>query len=227
MCQLAAYIGDRSIASLLMDALRFQEEYYGGQATGLAVLDNGALSLVKHPGSVDYVIARSKIMSLTGTTGIAHSRIYDTNVKAEYNRAKNAHPFTNTSNTIALMHNGVITNYKQHWEELAKKYVFKSYSEDINYITDSEVAIHMIDDLREQGICMEDAVRETANMLEGMVLLVVMSVDEPETIYITNWMQACTLALGDNETMFSSSPLVSKTWMASTYSRLQGTASLR
>lgn len=207
MCQLAAYIGDRPIAPLLMDALRLQEGYFGGQATGLAVMDNGALSLVKYPGSVDHVIANSNIMSLTGTTGIAHSRIYDTNVKAEYNRAKNAHPFTNTSNTIALMHNGVITNFKQHWKELAKKYTFKSYSEDINYITDSEIAIHMIDALCEQGIFMEDAVRETANKLEGMVLLVVMGVDEPETIYITNWIQACTLALGDNETMFSSSPL--------------------
>jgi hypothetical protein len=40
-----------------------------------------------------------------------------------------------------------------------------------------------------------------------MVLLIVMSVDEPETIYITNWIQACTLATGDNETMFSSSSL--------------------
>jgi hypothetical protein len=191
-----------------MDALRPQEGYFGGQATGMTVMDNGQLSWVKQPGSVDHVVANSNIMELSGSTGFAHSRLSLTSVTDErYNRAKNAHPFTNTDNTIALLHNGIITNYEQHWTELAKQYTFKGYNEDINYITDSEVAVHMIDKLRKQGLCMEDAVRETANQLEGMVLLVVMSVDEPETIYITNWIQACTLAVGDNETMFSSSPL--------------------
>ena len=208
MCQLAAYIGDRPIAPLLMDALRLQEGYFGGQATGLGVLDKGVLSWVKQPGSVDHVIANSKIMGLTGTTGIAHSRLNPTSIKDErYNRAKNAHPFTNTSNTIALMHNGVITNYEKYWVELAKKYAFKGYNEDINYITDSEVAVHMVDQLVSEGKTLEYAVKETANRLTGMVLLGVISVNEPETIYITNWIQACTLAVGDNETMFSSSPL--------------------
>ncbi len=191
-----------------MDALRLQEGYFGGQATGLGVLDHGVLSWVKQPGAVDHVIANSNIMGLTGTTGIAHSRLSLMSVTDErYNRAKNAHPFTNTGNTIALMHNGIITNYEQHWAELAKKYTFKGYNEDINYITDSEVAVHMVDQLVSEGKRLEDAVRETANRLTGMVLLGAISVDEPETIYITNWIQACTLAVGDDETMFSSSPL--------------------
>jgi len=191
-----------------MDALRQQEGYFGGQATGLAVMEKNQLNWIKQPGPVDHVVANSNIMGLSGTTGFAHSRLSATSVTDErYNRAKNAHPFTSTDNRIALLHNGIITNYEQHWAELAKQYSFKSYNEGINYITDSEVAVHMIDALRKHGLCMEDAVRETANRLEGMVLLVVMSVDEPETIYITNWIQACTLAVGDNETMFSSSPL--------------------
>jgi len=208
MCQLAAYIGDREIAPLLMDALRLQEGYFGGQATGMAVMNGGQIHWVKQSGPVDYVIKNSNIMELSGSTGLAHSRLSLFSVTNErYNRAQNAHPFTSTDNTIALLHNGVITNYEEHWAELSKKYVFKSYNGDINYITDSEVAVHMIDELRKQGACMEEAVRTTANKLEGMVLLVVMSLEDPETIYITNWMQACTLAVGDNETMFSSSPL--------------------
>ncbi|TFH15007.1 hypothetical protein E4H04_09220 [Candidatus Bathyarchaeota archaeon] len=208
MCQLAAYIGDRPIAPLLMDALRLQEGYFGGQATGLGVLDKGLLSWVKQPGSVDHVIANSNIMGLTGTTGIAHSRLSETSVTDErYNRAKNAHPFTNTDNTMALMHNGIITNYEQHWAELAKTYTFKGYNEDINYITDSEVAVHMVDQMVSEGKRLEDAVRETANKLNGMVLLGVISADEPETVYITNWIQACTLAVGTDEAMFCSSPL--------------------
>jgi glucosamine 6-phosphate synthetase-like amidotransferase/phosphosugar isomerase protein len=105
------------------------------------------------------------------------------------------------------MHNGIIANYEDHWVELAEVYKFKSYNEDINYITDSEVAVHMVDKLVSEGKNLGDAMLETANTMTGMVLLGAISVDEPETIYITNWIQACTLGVGVDETMFGSSPL--------------------
>ena len=206
MCQLAAYIGDRDIAKTLLNCLRYQESYFGANATGMGTIDNGTLHWVKEPGSVDHVIKNSEITGLTGTTGLAHSRLSLTD-DPRYNRSKNAHPFTNTDNNIALMHNGIISNYKMHWAELAKDYEFKGYNPDIDYITDSEVAVHMVDKNMKNGLCFEDALRETANSLTGMVLLAAMSPNEPETIYITNWIQACTLAKGDGETMFSSSHL--------------------
>jgi hypothetical protein len=105
------------------------------------------------------------------------------------------------------MHNGIISNYEGYWKELSKSYEFTSYNEDINYITDSEVAVHMVDQKVKQGASLADALRETANSLTGMVLLGAMSIDEPDTIYLTNWIQACAFAKGDDETMFSSSPL--------------------
>lgn len=207
MCQLAAYIGDRDISKTLLNCLRYQEAYFGAQATGLGTIDNGSLNWVKEPGPVDHVIANSNILGLNGTTGIAHSRLSMTSMDdPRYNRAKNAHPFINKGGDIALMHNGIINNYEEHWADLAKRYEFKGYNPDINYITDSEVAVHMVDEKVRCGVDLPDAVRETANALTGMVLLGVMSVHEPETIYITNWIQACTFAKGDNETMFSSSP---------------------
>lgn len=206
MCQLAAYIGDRDITRTLLNCLRYQESYFGANATGMGTIDNGALHWVKEPGSVDHVIKNSEITGLTGTTGLAHSRLSMID-DSRYNRAKNAHPFTNTDNDIALMHNGIISNYKMHWAELAKEYEFKGFNPDIEYITDSEVAVHMVDKNMKDGLCFEDALRATANSLTGMVLLAAMSPNEPETIYITNWIQACTLAQGDDETMFSSSHL--------------------
>ncbi|MCW4049209.1 MAG: hypothetical protein NWE89_05670 [Candidatus Bathyarchaeota archaeon] len=208
MCQLAAYIGDRPIAPLLMDCLRYQEGYFGGNATGLGVINNGSLSWIKESGPVDHVIQNSKIMGLTGTTGIAHSRLSLPNIiDARYNRAENAHPFINSASTIALMHNGIIANYETHWAKLAEDYAFKSYNPDINYITDSEVAVHLADQKLKEGMSLPDALRETANSLTGMVLLAAISVEEPETVYITNWIEACTLGKGDDETMFSSSSL--------------------
>ncbi len=206
MCQLAAYIGDRYITKTLLNCLKYQEAYFGANATGMGTIDKGVLKWVKEPGSVDQVIRNSEIMGLTGTTGLAHSRFSLTD-DPRYNRAKNAHPFINTDDNIALMHNGIINNYKEHWAELAKEYEFSSYNSDIDYITDSEVAVHMVDKKVKEGQSFEDAMRETANNLTGMVLLAAMSPNEPETIYITNWIQACTLAKGDGETMFSSSHL--------------------
>jgi glucosamine 6-phosphate synthetase-like amidotransferase/phosphosugar isomerase protein len=207
MCQLAAYIGDRPIAPHLLEALKLQESYYGGQATGLGTLENGVINWIKEPGPVDLVVSNSDITGLTGTTGIAHSRLRTTDTPATHNRAKNAHPFTSTDNTLALMHNGIIGNYKEHWTELAKTYKFKSFNEDVNYITDSEVAVHLIDKKMFEGLDLENAIREAANELTKMVLLAVICIDEPETVFITNWIQACTLGVGSNETMFSSNPL--------------------
>ncbi len=207
MCQLAAYIGDRNTSKLLLDSLRYQEAYFGSHATGMGTIDNRSLRWVKEPGNVEHVIANSDILNLTGTMGMAHSRFGLGGVKdPRYNRAKNAHPFINVDKNIALMHNGIINNYEPLWKELAETYEFTSYNEDINYITDSEVAVHMVDRMVKQGKSLADALRETANKLTGMVLLGAMSIDEPETIYMTNWIQACTFAKGDNETMFSSSP---------------------
>ena len=208
MCQLAAYIGDRDISKTLMDCLRHQEAYFDAQATGLGTIDNGVLNWVKAPGGVDHVIRNSEIMGLTDTTGLAHSRLSMTSMKdARYNRAKNAHPFINVDDNIALLHNGIIDNYEGLWVELAKEYEFRGYNPNINYITDSEVAVHMVDKKVKEGRSFADALRATANSLTGMVLLAAMSTSEPETVYITNWIQACTLVKGDDETMFSSSHL--------------------
>lgn len=208
MCQLAAYIGDRDISKTLLDCLRHQEAYFGAQATGMGTIDKGVLNWVKEPGAVDQVIRNSEITGLEGTTGLAHSRLSMSSMDdPRYNRAKNAHPFINADDNIALMHNGIINNFESLWKELANEYEFRGYNPDINYITDSEVAVHMVDKKVKAGQGLAEAMRETANSLTGMVLLAAMSQDEPETVYITNWIQACALAKGDGETMFSSSHL--------------------
>jgi len=208
MCQLAAYIGDRPIAQLLLESLRLQEGYAGGQATGMATISDGEISLVKGPGPVEHVKANSGIASLKGTTGIAHSRYSLSVFKGpEYNLEGNAHPWLTVDGDAALMHNGVINNYKRHWEALKKNYEFTSYSPEVGDITDSEVAVHILDVKLRDGKNMLDALKETANSLTGMVLLAATSAEEPETVYIANWVQACTLGKGDGEAVFSSSRL--------------------
>jgi glucosamine 6-phosphate synthetase-like amidotransferase/phosphosugar isomerase protein len=206
MCQLAAYIGDRPIATLLLGALEHQEPYYGAHATGLGVIHDNKIELIKSPGFVDHVKAITQIEKLKGTTGIAHSRYNsDAKIDERYNTSNMAHPFLNNSNSIALMHNGNISNFKEHWKNLRKNHIFTSYSEEVDTITDSEIAVHMLNDEIFKGKNIEEAFRSIAPQLAGSFLLLAISKDEPETIYIANWYQPCFVGVGDNEVMFCSS----------------------
>ena len=152
MCQLAAYVGDRPIAPLLLRALELQEPYLGAHATGLGVLDGDAIKIEKDFGHVARVRNATSIESLQGTAGIAHSR-YNVSARKDprYNTRAMAHPFLNDEGGLALMHNGTIYNYKAHWERLKGSHKFSSYVGEIDVITDSEVAVHMVSDALRMG----------------------------------------------------------------------------
>jgi glucosamine 6-phosphate synthetase-like amidotransferase/phosphosugar isomerase protein len=206
MCQLAAYVGDRPIAPLLLRAIELQEPYVGGHATGLGVLDGESLKIEKDSGHVSRVRKTTTIETLQGTTGIAHSR-YNDRARDDpmYNTRSMAHPFVNDEGDLALMHNGTIYNYKTHWERLREAHVFKSYSGEIGAITDSEIAVHMVSDSLKKGKGMEEALGSTAAELDGSFLLACIASEHPETLWIANWHQPCVVGVGDDEAMFCSS----------------------
>ena len=206
MCQLAAYVGDRPIASLLLRAIENQEPYYGAHATGLGVIDDGALKVEKDFGHVRRVMSTTSIASLEGTTGIAHSR-YNSRARDDprYNTKGMTHPFVDDTGSLALMHNGGISNYKEQLERLKGNHEFRSYSDEVDDITDSEVAVHMLGDALEGGMTVEDGLRSLAKRFTGSFLLGVVMTEQPETVWIANWHQPCVVAVGDDEAMFCSS----------------------
>lgn len=205
-CQLVAYIGDRPMAPLLLNALEYQEAYYGGHATGLGVLKEDYIDVVKAPGHVAHVKKTTDISKLVGTTGFGHSR-YNSDAKddARYNLTEMGHPFFSEDKNIALMHNGGIFNYKEHWARLKEKHTFRSYNPEVHAICDSEVAALMLGDYVKEGITIPDALKKMASQYTGSFLLAAMSPDQPEKIWIVNWYQPCFLAIGNNEVMFVSS----------------------
>jgi glucosamine 6-phosphate synthetase-like amidotransferase/phosphosugar isomerase protein len=206
MCQLAAYVGSRDAAPILLESLRLQEGYLGAHATGLATVHRRKIHMVKDNGPVDEVTKKTKIASLRGSTGIAHSRHSAAVLKdSRCNRSQNAHPWLTEDGSAAVMHNGIINNYEEHWRKLEKSHVFASLVNELNYITDSEVAVHMLSDRVKEDAAFAEALRSTANSLTGMVLLGAVNAGEPHTIYITNWNQPCYLGVGDGESMFASS----------------------
>jgi len=208
MCQLAAYIGDKPIASLLLRAIEHQEGYFAGYATGLGVIDDGALKVEKDSGHVRKVMSTTGISSLKGTTGISHSRhTGKARNDPRHNTKEKAHPFVDETGTLALMHNGTLYNYRELWEDLRDRHEFTSYSEDVDDITDSEVAVHILREALDAGESMEDAIRFVAKAVKGEFLFGVISSEHPETVWIANWAQPCVLALNDDEAMFVSSPI--------------------
>jgi len=208
MCQLAAYVGDRPIAPLLLRALELQEPYFGAHATGLGVINDGMFHVEKDYGHVAHVKAKTGIEKLTGSTGIAHTR-YNAKAKEDpkYNTREMAHPFLDDSGRIALMHNGGIGNYKDHWERLKGKHAFKSYNPEVDAITDSEVAVHMLSDALAGGKTVPEALKWMASEYTGSFLLEVIHADHPEKVWIANWHQPCYVGIGDDEAMFCSSKI--------------------
>jgi glucosamine--fructose-6-phosphate aminotransferase (isomerizing) len=206
MCQLAAYVGAREKSPLLLRSLELQEPYFGGHATGLAVVHEGNIYLEKDQGHVTHVRDGTKIMELDGSVAIAHSR-YNGNARTDprYNTREMAHPFISGEGDLALMHNGGISNYEEHWAQLRDRYAFKSYSEKIDGITDSEVAIHMLSDLVGEGQDIEESLKGIAARFTGSFLLAVISRRHPDKIWIANWHQPCFIGFGEDEAMFCSS----------------------
>jgi len=206
MCQLAAYVGDRPIAPLLLKSLELQEPIFGAQATGLGVINESGLHVEKDYGHVKRVMKTTEISSLQGTAGIAHSR-YNLTARDDprYNTREMAHPFLNDDETLALMHNGGINNYREHWDRLKDTHVFRSHSLEVDEITDSEVAVHMLSDYLVNGLSIEEALREVASQCSGSFLFGCIKEGDQDTVWIANWHQPCVVAIGEDESMFCSS----------------------
>jgi glucosamine--fructose-6-phosphate aminotransferase (isomerizing) len=115
MCQLAAYVGDRLIAPLLLRAIENQEPLLGAHASGMGVVDRGVLRIEKDFGHVRRVRSTTAISTLEGSVGIAHTR-FSSNARDDprYNTREMTHPFIDDTGKLALMHNGVLFNYREH-----------------------------------------------------------------------------------------------------------------
>jgi glucosamine--fructose-6-phosphate aminotransferase (isomerizing) len=142
---------------------------------------------VKDCGPVDEVIKNTDIDKLSGTAGIAHSRYNVWAPKSpRYNTPGASHPWIDDAGKIALMHNGEIKNNRKHFERLRTNHDFQSYIEEFDYITDSEVAVHLIGDEISNGASVEEALRTVTPKLTGQFLLGIVHIEHPDTVWIAN-----------------------------------------
>jgi len=187
LCGIVGYAGRRDAAGVLIDGLN-KLEYRGYDSFGIATSDDG-IHIVKKQGRISE--NGSSVSGLTGHIGIGHTRWATHGVPDD----KNAHPHTCCTGDIAIVHNGIISNYAKLKRELiAGGHIFSSD-------TDSEVIAHLIEENLNGSLL--EAVNDTVQILEGSYAFLAMSKDDPGII-AARMESPLVLGLGDGEIFASS-----------------------
>ena len=158
MCGIIGVIGEREASGLLVEGLR-RLEYRGYDSAGIATLVGGAVDRRRAPGKLGNLDETLRDQPLAGSIGIGHTRWATHGVPNE----TNAHP--HIAGRVAVVHNGIIENYRDIRDELAAQGARFSSE------TDTEVVAHLLDRLLDQGLSVEKAMVALMERLEGMFAL--------------------------------------------------------
>jgi glucosamine--fructose-6-phosphate aminotransferase (isomerizing) len=199
VCGIVGYVGTRDATPVLIEGLH-RLEYRGYDSAGLAVISRGRLQITKTAGRVQDL--RDKLAAKTGareskaTIGIGHTRWA---THGEPNEA-NAHPHTDTTNRIAVVHNGIIENAELLREQLQASGVHLASD------TDTEAIAHMIaaELAAAEGATLEDAVIRTLRKVEGAYGLVVLDKKNPDQLVVARNGSPIAVGLGDGEMFVAS-----------------------
>ncbi len=160
MCGIIGIIGEAPVAPLLLDGLK-RLEYRGYDSAGIATLMNGSIDRRRAEGKLSNLAAVVERQPVDGTIGIGHTRWATHGRPTEIN----AHPHAN--DRVALVHNGIIENFKQLRGELeAAGHRFETE-------TDTETVVHLISDYLDQQMTPQQAVAATLKRLEGAFALAI------------------------------------------------------
>ena len=172
MCGIVGYVGEREAAPILLDGLA-RLEYRGYDSVGIAVLEeNGRISIHKRVGKLDRLTSRLSGATPSGHQGIGHTRWATHGKPSDIN----AHPHTDCSGDVVVIHNGIVENHQELKEQLlAAGHKFTSE-------TDTEVIAHLVEDRLAEENDLHQALEQTVQILAGAHAILVMSKNEPGTI---------------------------------------------
>jgi glucosamine--fructose-6-phosphate aminotransferase (isomerizing) len=158
MCGIVGILGREPVAEHLVDSLK-RLEYRGYDSAGIATLEGDHLARRRAEGKLKNLETRLRAEPLSGHTGLGHTR-WATHGKPTEN---NAHP--HATDRVAVVHNGIIENFRELREALEKKgAVFKTE-------TDTEIVLHLVDDQLKRGIKPVEAVKAALSELRGAFAL--------------------------------------------------------
>jgi glucosamine--fructose-6-phosphate aminotransferase (isomerizing) len=186
MCGIVGIVSTSDAVQRLVDGLRGLE-YRGYDSSGVATIVNGKIERRRAEGKLRNLEARLRESPLDGAIGIGHTRWATHGAPNEIN----AHP--HSDGLVAVVHNGIIENFRELRAELeGRGRVFTS-------VTDTEVVVHLISDLLDQGMSPLAAVQAGVAQLQGAYALAVMFRDLSDTIFVTRRGSPLAIGYGDGE----------------------------
>ncbi|MDP3980985.1 MAG: glutamine--fructose-6-phosphate transaminase (isomerizing) [Chlamydiota bacterium] len=195
MCGIVGYIGDGNVVDILLDGLS-QLDYRGYDSAGISILTpHKEILTVKKIGKLSYLIEAMQDFKIEGTLGIGHTR-WATHGKPS---DQNAHPHADDTNSIVLVHNGIIENYLELKIDLLHK-GHQFISE-----TDSEVIAHLIqEEINNQPNSIAEAIRVALKKTRGTYALGIIHRSEPDIMYAVRSGSPLVIGLGKGENYIAS-----------------------
>lgn len=173
------------VASILFDCIS-KLEYRGYDSVGIATYDN-EINVKKAKGDIERVNEKLCFNDMKGSFGIAHTRWASTGKPTD----ENAHPHLDTTESVAVVHNGTLENYSELKRELINEgYKFKS-------TTDSEIIPNLVKKFMKEGFNLEESLKKTTEKLKGSFAIVAFSKDEPDKIVATRQDSPLIVAYGE------------------------------
>ena len=196
MCGIVGYVGAQPSVPFLLDGLK-NLEYRGYDSAGMALNDNGCIDVFRASGKLCNLydkLSEVKQKISVSRIGIGHIR-WATHGGATID---NAHPHKSNDGRLVLVHNGIIENYEALKLSLQKKgYNFFSQ-------TDTEAAVHLIDDEYKQSGSLETAVVRAVNRLKGAFAFCIMHENEADKIIAVRKNAPLIIGLGEGENFIAS-----------------------
>jgi glucosamine--fructose-6-phosphate aminotransferase (isomerizing) len=202
MCGIVGYIGFREAYPIIIKGLQ-RLEYRGYDSAGVALL-NGDMHIYKKQGKVSDLEAFVANQPTSATLGMGHTRWATHGEPSD----RNSHPHTSNNGKLSIIHNGIIENYSSIKEEMIKR------GHTFNSDTDTEVLIHLIEDIQEKTKQpLDESVRIALKKVVGAYAIVVVSEDHPEEIIAARKGSPMVIGVGEGEYFIASdaSPIIEYT----------------
>jgi glutamine---fructose-6-phosphate transaminase (isomerizing) len=194
MCGIVGILADRPVADLLVDGLK-RLEYRGYDSAGIATLVNGHIERRRAQGKLFNLAQRLEEEPLPGVVGIGHTRWATHGKPTELN----AHP--HATDLVAVVHNGIIENYRELRAELeAKQHHFTSE-------TDTETVAHLLTDYLQQGMTPQQATAATLQRLHGAFALGIIFTGHKDLLIGARRGSPLAVGFGDGEMYLGSDAL--------------------
>ncbi len=192
MCGIVGYIGNNNATPILMEGLS-RMEYRGYDSAGIAVHDGNDIKVRKFKGSLSVLGDYLKKETIEGYVGIGHTRWATHGEPSDIN----AHPFTNISGNISVIHNGIIENYMK-----LKEWLIEEKGIEFQSVVDTEVIVHLIDYYYEGDLL--EAVYKAIEKMEGAYAIGVVCKDEPDKLVAVRKDSPLIVGIGEGENYLAS-----------------------